>query len=347
MIKQIGIKIGLLLVILLGLNFVYKATLYQSDLKEKCEQALEIASNQNSTDVFYFGESSNFNARDDDSIKNSISEIANLFFPTLNITAINKPATHAGIFKDWLRQLNLKHKKPQALIVTLNLRSFDAAWVHSKLETPLQESMVLVKPYPALVNRFLLSLQAFDNKTEQQREQDMLNDWKNTYLEFPFPHKYKTVREWDNALAQGSFLKPDGTWDNDKIVLACHYVKGYAFNIKESNPRIKDFDEITRWCQKNKIKLYLNLLAENIEYADSLVGKELVFLMKQNRDYLVKRYNKNNCKVIDNLELVAGKEFTDQNWTTEHYSYKGRMIIAKHISESLKSQFSNHYIKAY
>ena len=347
MIKKIGIKIGLLLVILIGLNFVYKATLYQSDLKEKCEQALEITNNQNNTDIFYFGESSNFNVRDDDSIKNSISEITNLFFPALKITAINKPATHAGIFKDWLGQINLKHKKPKAIIVTLNLRSFDAAWLHSKLETPLQESMVLVKPYPALFNRFLLSLQAFDNKTEQQREQDMLNDWENTYLEFPFPHKYKTVREWDNALAQGSFLKPDGTWDNDKIVLACHYVKGYAFNIKESNPRIKDFDEITQWCQKNKIKLYLNLLAENIEYADSLVGKELVFLMKRNRDYLVQRYNKNNCRVIDNLELVTGKEFTDQHWTTEHYSYKGRMIIARNISESLKNQFSNNYKKAY
>ena len=88
-------------------------------------------------------------------------------------------------------------------------------------------------------------------------------------------------------------------------------------------------------------------MAENIEYADSLVGKELVFLMKRNRDYLVQRYNKNNCRVIDNLELVTGKEFTDQHWTTEHYSYKGRMIIARNISESLKNQFSNNYKKAY
>ena len=69
--------------------------------------------------------------------------------------------------------------------------------------------------------------------------------------------------------------------------------------------------------------------------------------MRQNRDYLVHRYNKGNCTVVDNLELVPGLEFTDQTWTTEHYGYRGRMIIARHLAEGLKKQFSNAYKKAY
>ena len=87
----------------------------------------------------------------------------------------------------------LKEHKPKAIVVTLNLRSFDAAWIHSKLETPLQESMVLAQPNPNLINRFLLSLQAFDNKNEKQRETEMLYEWENTQLMFPFPFKYKTT----------------------------------------------------------------------------------------------------------------------------------------------------------
>lgn len=329
------------------LNFVYTHTLYKTDLKEKNSEALEIKINQEAKDVFYFAESSNFNTSNNDSIKNTISEITNFFFPSLKIMAINKAASHAGVFKYWLQQIDLNAKKPKAIIVTLNLRSFDAAWIHSRLETQLQEAIVLTKPYPNLVNRFLLSLQAFDNKTDQQREQDMLQDWKKTPLEFPFPFKYKTVAEWDYAMSQGSFKKADGSWDSDKIILACHYVKAYAFNIKADNPRIKDFDIVTEWCHQNQIPLYLNLLAENIEYADSLVGKELVFLMKKNRDFLVDRYNKNNCKVVDNLELVTGLEFTDQTWTTEHYGYRGRMVIARNLAESMKEQFTKEYKKAY
>ena len=337
----------LLLVIFSGLNFIYNQTLYKNDLIDKSKEAYDIKDLQNGTDIFYFAESSNFNNRESDSIKNSISEITNLFFPALKITAINKPASHGGIFKYWLKQLDLKNKNPKAVVVTLNLRSFDATWIHSKLETQLQESMVLTKPYPNLFNRFLLSLQAFDNKTEQQREQEMIKDWENSILTFPFPFKYKTVAEWDRGTANGSFEKPDGTWDIEKIVLACHYIKAYAFDLNEQNPRIKDFDEISNWCEKNKMPLYLNLLAENVQYADSLVGKELVFLMKRNRDFLVNRYHKKNCKVVDNMELLDGKEFTDQTWTTEHYGFRGRMVIAKNLAENLKEQFNREYKKVY
>ena len=347
MIKKIAIKFLQLLLILTGLNFIYNWTLYEKDLSEKSGEVLQIRASQNNTDLYYFGESSNVTFMPEDSVKNSISELTNLFFPTLKITAITKFATHAGIYKYWLKEIDKKGNKPAAIVVTLNLRSFDAAWIHSKLETQLQESIVLTQPYPNLLNRFLLSLQAFDNKTEQQREQQMLEDWKTTPLIFPHKFKYKTVSEWDYGVAQGSYLKPDGSWDTEKIILACHYIKSYAFNLNENNPRIKDFDEIAKWCRVNKINLYLNLMAENVEYADSLVGKDLVFLMRQNRDYLVKRYYKENCVVVDNLELVPGKHFIDQDWTTEHYDYKGRMIIAKNLANNLKSKFKNEYKIAY
>jgi len=347
MLKTICIKFTLLLLILTGLNFIYNHTLYEKDLNEKCKEALKIKGVQDTTDIYYFGESSNVTYETTDSIKNSISEITNFFFPGLRVTAINKYATHAGIYRDWLKQIDLRKNKPKAIVITLNLRSFDAAWIHSKLETQLQESMVLTKPYPNLLNRFFLSLQAFDNKTEWQREQDMLKEWKTKELIFPFPFKYKTVSEWDFGMSQGTYLKPDGSWDDQKIILACHYIKGYAFNLDENNPRIKDFDYIAGWCERNKINLYLNLMAENMEYADSLVGKELVFLMRQNRDYLIKRYNTRNSVVVDNLELVPGVEFIDQNWTTEHYYYRGRMRIAKNLAGKLKSQFKNEYKSAY
>jgi hypothetical protein len=347
MAKKIIIRVLGLVSIVAGLNLIYNFTLFPKHLNDSAAHIVEMKKNQATSDIFYFAESSNFSSQPQDSIKNSISEITNFFFPKLRIYAVNQPASHAGIYKCWLSEIDLKNHKPKAIIVTLNLRSFDAAWINSRLETPLQESVAMLRPYPNIANRFLLSLNAFDDKTEKEREYIMLQDWKNTELQFPFPFKYKTVREWDDAMAQGGYTKPDGSWDNEKITLACHYIKGYAFNIKENNPRVKDFDFIAGWCHKNGVNLYLNLMAENLQYSDSLVGKELVFLMKNNRDFLVNRYNKNNCVVVDNLELVNGKEFTDQDWTTEHYGYRGRMIVAKNLAEKMKAQFSNEYFKAY
>jgi hypothetical protein len=51
--------------------------------------------------------------------------------------------------------------------------------------------------------------------------------------------------------------------------------------------------------------------------------------------------------VIDNLETIEGKYFIDKNWTTEHYTYQGRMRIAKHLATELKKQFENNFINAY
>jgi hypothetical protein len=345
MIKKIAFKIILLSLVVVVLDVLYAMTRYEKDLDEKSAEVVMIRQTLDTTDVYYFGESSNVTYRNDDSTKKSISGLIAMFFPGLRFTNINKYATHAGIYRHWLTQM--KKKKPKAIIVTLNLRSFDAAWIHSDLETQLQESIVFTRPLPKILNRFCLSLQAFDNKTVEQREKDMLADWRNTQLRFPFPFKYRTASEWDQGMAAGGYLKPDGSWDQPRIELACHYIKAYAFNIDDKNPRTKDVDAIVAWCKEHKVKLFLNLLAENIQYADSLAGTELVFLMKENRNYLVKRYSDGNVMVIDNLESVPGHDFIDQNWTTEHYGYKGRMTIAKHVVDSMRKIFPDKYFKAF
>jgi len=326
---------------------LYTLLFFERDLKEKSHIVLELRETQKQADILYFAESSNVNYREEDSVKFILSELTNLFYPQLKIVAVNNVASHAGIFKKWLHEIDLQNTKLKALVVTMNLRSFDAAWRHSNLETPLQESFVLLQPYPNVVNRFLLSLQAFDSKTEKERKDDMIKEWKTTQLKFPFKFNYRTVSDWDWAMSNGGQLKEDGTWDVKKAELACHYIKAYAFNLDAENARTKDFDEIAAWAEKNQIPVYFNLLAENVEYADSLVGKELVFLMKQNRDFLVKRYTGKFTKVIDNLECLEGKEFTDQAWTTEHYGYRGRMLIARNLANHLKKQFEKEYHKAY
>ncbi len=340
-------KILLLVLIITGLNFIYKFTMYKNDLETKSPELVQIAQSQEQTDVYYFGESSNVTFHPEDQHKNSISEFTSWYYPELKFTGITQYATHAGIYKLWLSAFDEKKKMPSALIITMNLRSFNDGWINSDLETQLQEAIVFARPFPPLLNRFMISLQAFENRTKQEREQEIIKSYSSKQLIFPFPFKYKTVKEWDGAMAAGSYKNPDGTWDVKKIELTCHYVKSYAFNVLKTNPRIDDFDEISAWCRKHDIQLYLNLMAENIAYADSLVGRELVFLMKQNRDFLISRYHKDNCKVVDNLEVVNGKDFVDQNWTTEHYAEAGRRMIARNIADTMQAQFKNQYKIAY
>ena len=57
--KKIFIKVSLLLVIIICLNFIYNSTFYKMDVKNRSHEMIEILRSQVSTDVFYFGESSN------------------------------------------------------------------------------------------------------------------------------------------------------------------------------------------------------------------------------------------------------------------------------------------------
>jgi hypothetical protein len=224
------------------------------------------------------------------------------------------------------------------------MRSFDAAWINSALESYLLKTKLMYLPSPPIINRFLFSLNAFENKSEKQREQDMLDQWGRDPIRFPYPFKYKTALEWDHAMAQGSYLKEDGTWDMDKINLSCHNIKAFAFQIDpETNPRLRDFDEIVKVCKGKNLNIVFNLMAENVQYADSLVGKDLIYLMHQNRDFLVERYSKQGVLVVDNLELVNGKDFVDQHWTTEHYKENGRKAIADHLAIELKKLYPQEY----
>jgi hypothetical protein len=198
----------------------------------------------------------------------------------------------------------------------------------------------LYKTKSHLLNRFLLSLGFYPHSPKALEQEALLQEWDTTVIPVQPDFKYKTVRAWDNAYANGYYLKPDGSWDMDKIQLACHYIKSYAFYINEQNSRIKDLDALCNWALQRKIPLVFNIMAENLDYADSLVGPELTRLIRQNRDFIVKRYRSSNVHVLDHLESVKGSDFIDQNWTTEHYNQTGRINISKKTSQYLLKQFS-------
>ncbi|NOZ46431.1 MAG: DUF4843 domain-containing protein, partial [Chlorobi bacterium] len=298
----------------------------------------------NNADIIYIGESSNITTRNNDNDKRPISGLISDYFPSLKIYDITKPASHAGIFFTLLSRIP-KSSNVQTIIVTLNLRSFNAQWIYSDLETPLQKSMVLLKNYPPLLNRFLLSFKAYDIKTKKERTMQIREKWKNDNLTFPYSFPYKNVIEWDKSMAIKGIRDTTGKFNLKQTQLACHYIKGYAFIIDTlNNPRIKDFDKIIKLSKKRGWNLVFNLLAENTQKAKELVGNNLIYLMNKNRKILIDYFENKGISVVDNLNSVNDEEFINRNWTTEHYAEKGRKIIAENVSKKLKEYYPNQYV---
>ena len=342
--KKLLIRIVMVAALLVLLNWVYSKWFFEKDLRahsDIVELSWQVV--DDSCRIIYLGASSNNHYGDEEHNRRKISDFTSDYFPTVKMGDLTKEASHAQTHYYLLKHIP-KESAVETVVVTMNLRSFDASWIYSWLETALRKQLVLLEDYPPLLNRFLLAFKAYPIKTREEWDDLVMQHWKTDPLDFPYDFEWNNTHEWDSAMAWRGWHDFNGEYDPEVTALACHYIKSYAFTITDENPRIKDFDAIVELCHERGWNLIFNLMAENVDKANELVGRDLMFLMKRNRDYLLNRYGHlDGVTVVDNLSLLRDVNFIDQNWTTEHYYEEGRRIVADHLAQTLKGFYPNDY----
>ena len=338
--KKMIFKFALLAVLLVLMNWIYAKFFFKADLmrhSDEVELAWKIAAD--SCVMVYTGESSNHTFSWSDNDRRKISDFVFDHFPDMRCGDMTKDASHAEVYYYLLK--NIPEDAPvETVIVTMNLRSFGYNWIESNLETAIQKQLVLLKDNPPLVNRFKLAFKDYEILTNYERAVRRTYHRNHDTLVFPYDFPYHTNYEWDYATNRKGIMNPDGTRNKELSIMAVTYVQCYAFQIHDDNPRVKDFDNIVKLAKQRGWHLVFNLLAENVEQAQELVGDDLVFLMHQNRDFLVERYgNLDDVTVVDNLEAVDSQCFIDKNFTSEHYCEAGRRSIGDNVAEAVKKYY--------
>jgi len=342
--QHITPRVFLLAAILWATSFIYTNYMYEADLQTHSPIINTLRDIPKQTDIVYVGESSNIMYDEDDVDKRTISKMIAGHYPSLTVFDVSKRASHAGIFKSFLGAIP-EEKEIKTVVVTLNLRSFGSGWIHSSLETPLHKNTILLGEEHPILKRFYLSFKAYDNTDEQMRRHNMIEQWESDPLTFPYPCKYTNAADWDEAMA-ATGTKLEGGKIDPVTDLACHYIKGYAFQIDTlTNPRIQDFNDIIAIAKKREWNLVFNLLGENLEKANELVGKDLIFLMEQNHDLVVDYFTRRGVIVVDNFDAVSNPYFIDQNWTSEHYTEEGRSVVAKNVAKHLQQFHGDAYVE--
>lgn len=335
-ILRLGRKFLWLILILIGLDIIYRVCWYSKDVQENCTlMPLSQKPIQENADIIYLAESSNHTYGFDDADTSHISQMLGRHLPKHRISSLTKDACHAGIYYDILRNIPKKNNI-QTVIVTVNLRSFSSEWIYSDLEVPLQKEQIFMKKAPALYKRLLLAFKAYSHWTEEEREAIVKDGIQKQNLNFPYYFPYKDAAAWDKAIGCQDHLYNGQQVSMDTIALTCHYIKSFAYQMNEDNPRVQDFDKIVKLCKRRGWRLVLHILPDNIDQIKALAGPDLVFLMKQNADYIVKRYSTHNVTVVNNQNIVRDQDFRDRDFPTEHYKQVGRQAIADAIAEQLE-----------
>ena len=342
--KKLLIRIGMVLVMLVVLNWVYAKWFFEKDLR-KHSDIVELSWQvvDDSCRIIYLGESSNNNYGEEETNHRKISDLTTDYFPTVKMGDLTKSASHAQTYYYMLKHIPAS-SAVETVVVTMNLRSFGPIWIYSRLETALRKQLVLLEDTPPLWNRFLLAFKAYPIKNDEEWDELVYAHRRADPLEFPYDFEFDNNYAWDSANAWRGWHDSEGRYDLEVTQLAGHYIKNYGFNITDDNPRVTDFDAIVDLCQERGWNLVFNLMAENVDKANELIGNDLMFLIKRNRDYLLNRYgNRDGVKVVNNLNLIRDVDFIDQDWTTEHYYEEGRRIIADHLAFALSDFYPDDY----
>lgn len=336
--KKLLISILAAAALLVLMNWIYARWFYKQDLLEHSDivtSSWKVA--EDHCELVYLGESSNRTYGEKDHDKRKISEMLAEQLPEVRCGDITQNAAHAEVYYYLLKNIP-KNSEVKTVVVTMNLRSFGANWIYSTLETALQKKLVLMKDYPPLMNRALLAFKAYPIRTEAEWYKKSQESREKELLVFPYPFPYKTTAEWDLAIASEGVKDSLGNRDQKRTELTAHFIKNYGFQLHDDNPRVKDFDRIARLAKERGWTLVFNIMAENTDLAMELVGDDLIYLMRENVDYLVNRYSKMGVLMVNNLELVRDPEFIDREWPTEHYFENGRKTIAEHVAQVIQKK---------
>ncbi|MBI1184813.1 hypothetical protein GC194_11100 [bacterium] len=332
-VKNIIIRLSFLVLLWAGLNYIYGNTLWYNDIDQHADTLENLWPEEDSSDIIYFGESSNFYQEHPDTPKVRISNYLDRMLP-LRVGTVDNAGLVASNYLHIMQHIPQK-SKVKAVVVTMNLRSFGPTWMYDQNSNYLKMADEMIAQGPKLLNRFFIALKTYDYIAPEELDEIRITAWKKP-LEFPFALPYSNLYEWNAGLGNGGILREDGSWDMDKIPVACHFVKNYAFTIDlQQNPRIRDFNEIVAYAQQRGWKLYLHLLSENYEEAEKLVGASLVNIMEYNADLLIERYNhpEQNVWVVNNFKTVPNSDFRDRTFPTEHYNNRGKRRCAKKLAE--------------
>ena len=330
-ILKITKKCLLLLLLLVVMDLVYRFTLYPRDRERYCS-LLEFSQIpiRDTADIIYLGESSEFSCSPTDTDRRSIGTMIGDMMPDHNMGCLSKGAVHAAIYYDILR--NIPRDNPvKTVIVTVNMRSFSSEWIYSNLEQPLQKEQIMMKKAPALYKRMLLAFKAYVHWSEAERSKLVRKGFRRQTFTLPHTFPYRNANEWDRATSSQYRLYNGMQASLDTIELACHYIKCFAYQLDDKNPRIKDFDKIVRLCQRRGWRLVFNILADNMDQIKTLAGPDLEYLMQENAQYIIQRYEPQGVTVVNNQYSVRDEDFFE-DFVTEHYSQRGRQAIAKKIA---------------
>lgn len=277
---------------------------------------------QDGVDVLYFGDSVNFIVDPDDDDDRSISRMLDSLTPELSVAAIDHPAYHLRVFESFVDALAEQPRRPRAVVIPVNLRSFSPSWDRFPQYqfTDVRRELKYGILWRA-VEKPLRTFHVLDDFREVSWE---------TYETTPVysgTKKVGVVRDFDNP----SYRRATRENRRNKFILE------YMAAVSPDHRLLLALRRIAARARELNITPLFYLTPIDVETGTRFVGPSFTRQIEANAQTIRSQLKDVNPPPLDlSLSLPADRFHYASVYPNEHLDEAGRMFVAEQLAQSLQ-----------
>jgi hypothetical protein len=269
--------------------------------------------------IIYLGDSVVDKIDPSDTKRLTIPEMLRNREPKISIADYSHPAYHTRVFEDIVSYIARQPKKPEAIIIPVNMGIFSPGWNKPEYQFEKEKFYFTVKP--SEFNAFFKPLAVFNaiNVNTVSEEE---------YLSSAVYYEQKnigTVRDFEDP-------KKETVSDVESIRNA--YLFRYLYsNVgrEDEHPNFLALERTLDTANRAGIKVYLYITPIDVDGGKKYAGDEFLEHMKTNTALICAVAKKNDTPCLNLAFGLRRNGFYFGDFPNEHLNEKGRMFVAEEI----------------
>ena len=307
------IFVVVLICCLLATEFVFENFAGEFDELEQLKTSLE-----NETDIIYFGDSV-VKSPTAGGVEQMLSDVSGK-----SVKIVAHEAYHLGVYEATVNFISKQEKKPEVIVIPINLRSFSPEWDTRPQYQFQNEITKLDESEDLLIGLWVRVTNLFGNSDEKKLLDDITWKQENVYFGKNIVGR---VNEFE-------FLIHGDEEDIEELVKK-KFIYQYGYLLNEKTNKMDSLKNIIKKCKEMNSELVLYITPIDVENGKIHAGEEFLEIIKNNTTLLEKIGIDNGANIIDLSFDLEHEKFEYVFIPNEHLKEEGLQYVAEKISEKL------------
>jgi hypothetical protein len=242
-----------------------------------------------------------------------------------SVRVIAHEAYHLGVYAGMVNFISKQDKKPEVLVVPINLRSFSPEWDTRPQYQFTNEITKLNESDDLLIGLGVRTNNLFGNSDEKKLLDDI--GWKSQTVYFG-TEVVGTVNDFEFPI--------NGNEDNLGELVKKKFIYQYGYILDEGSAKVQSLKDLIVKNKEMGVKVIVYVTPIDFEKGNEFVGADLLEIVGDNVSLLKKVGEDVGVEIIDLSFDLEHEKFNYSFIPNEHLKEEGLQYVAKKIAEEIQ-----------